>query len=167
MINMKYFLLSLIIFCLFLCSCRTQKLDSNVQVRGGVQSELSIMSEAVKIDTTKTLHSEQLNQRIVIEEETTIIEYDKESGKPIKETTSKRKTTQDSDKVVAEETQSGVIVASHDSLNHFLDVRKMINADSQEESVGGQESFGKYFGITLGCVIGLLLIYLLVKLRVN
>lgn len=164
---MKYFWYSLLIFCLFLCSCRTQKLDSNVQVRGDVQSELSVMSESVKIDTTKTIHSEQLNQRIVIEEETTIIEYDKESGKPIKETTSKRKTTQDSEKVVAEEESKGVTIEQNDSLNHFREAAQKIDADVKEESIGCQESFGKYFGITLGCVIGILVIYLLVKLRVN
>ena len=152
---------------MFLCSCKTQKLDSNVQVRSDIQSELSVMSESVKIDTTKTIQSEQLNQRIVIEEETTIIEYEKESGKPIKETTSKRKTTQDSEKVVAEEESKGVIIEQNDSLNHFREYTQKVDADVKEESIGGQESFGKYFGITLGCVIGLLLIYLLVKLRVN
>ena len=164
---MKYFWYSLIIFCLLLCSCKTQKLDSNVQVRNDVQSELSIMSESVKIDTTKTIHSEQLNQRIVIEEETTIIEYDKESGKPIKETTSKRKTTQDSEKVVAEEESKGVIIEQNDSLNHFRDLTQKVDADVKEESIGGQETFGKYFGITLGCVIGLLVIYLLSRCKVN
>ena len=152
---------------MLLCSCKTQKLDSNVQVRNDVQSELSIMSESVKIDTTKTIHSEQLNQRIVIEEETTIIEYDKESGKPIKETTSKRKTTQDSEKVVAEEESKGVIIEQNDSLNHFRDLTQKVDADVKEESIGGQETFGKYFGITLGCVIGLLVIYLLSRCKVN
>ena len=164
---MKYFWYSLIIFCLLLCSCRTQKLDSNVQVRSDVKSELSYYNESCKIDSSKTAYFANEVQRIVIEEVISVTEYDKESGKPIKETTSKRKTTQDSDKVVAEEVQNGVTEALQDSLNHFRESTQKIDADSKEESIGGQETFGKYFGITLGCVIGILLIYLLVKLRVN
>ena len=164
---MKYFWLSLIIFCLLLCSCRTQKLDSNVQVRSNVKSELSYYNESCKIDSSKTAYFANEVQRIVIEEVISVTEYDKESGKPIKETTSKRKTTQDSDKVVTEEVQNGVTEALQDSLNHFREATQKIDSDVKEESIGGQEQFGKYFGITLGCVIGILLIYLLVKLRVN
>ena len=164
---MKYFWYSLIIFCLLLCSCRTQKLDSNVQVRSDVQSELSYLNESCKIDSSKTAYFANEVQRVVVEEVISVIEYDKESGKPIKETTSKRKTTQDSEKVVTEEESKGVTIEQNDSLNHFLDAKKKVDADVKEESIGGQETFGKYFGITLGCVIGILLIYLLVKYRVN
>lgn len=164
---MKWFWYSLIIFCLLLCSCKTQKLDSNVQVRSDVRSELSYYNESCKIDSSKTAYFANEVQRVVVEEVISVIEYDKESGKPIKETTSKRKTTQDTEKVVAEEESKGVTIEQSDSLNHFRDAKEMVDADVKEESIGGQETFGKYFGITLGCVIGLLVIYLLVKLRVN
>ena len=164
---MKYFWHSLIIFCVLMCSCKTQDLDSNVQVRSDVQSELSYYNESCKIDSSKTAYFANEVQRVVVEEVISVIEYDKESGKPIKETHAKRKTTQDTENVVAEEESKGVIIEQNDSLNHFREYTQKIDADVKEESIGGQESFGKYFGITLGCVIGLLLIYLLVKLRVN
>lgn len=164
---MKWFWYSLIIFCLLLCSCRTQKLDSNVQVRSDVQSELSYYNESCKIDSSKTAYFANEVQCVVVEEVISVIEYDKESGKPIKETTSKRKTTQDSEKVVAEEVQNGVTIEQNDSLNHFREATQKVDADVKKESIGGQESFGKYFGITLGCVVVLLIVYLLVKYRVN
>ena len=164
---MKYFWYSLIVFCILMCSCKTQKLDSNVQVRGGVHSELSYYNESCKIDSSKTAYFANEVQRIVIEEVISVTEYDKESGKPIKETTSKRKTTQDSEKVVAEEESKGVTIEQNDSLNHFRDLTQKIDADVKEESIGGQEQFGKYLGITLGCVIGLLVIYLLVRFKIN
>ena len=164
---MKYFWYSLIIFCVLMCSCRTQKLDSNVQVRSSVKSELSYYNESCKIDSSKTAYFANEVQRLVIEEVVSVTEYDKESGKPIKETTSKRKTTQDSDKVVTEEVQNGVTIEQTDSLNHFREATQMIDSEVKEESIGGQETFGKYFGVTLGCVIGLLLIYLLVRFKIN
>lgn len=164
---MKYFWYSLIISCVLMCSCKTQKLDSNVQVRSDVQSELSYYNESCKIDSSKTAYFANEVQRVVVEEVISVIEYDKESGKPIKETTSKRKTTQDSDKVVAKEESKGVTIEQSDSLNHFRESTQKVDADVKEESIGGQETFGKYFGITLGCVVGLLIVYLLVKYRVN
>ena len=138
-----------------------------MQVRGGVQSELSYYNESCKIDSSKTAYFANEVQRIVIEEVISVTEYDKESGKPIKETTSKRKTTQDTEKVVAKEVQNEVTIEQNDSLNHFREATQKIDADSKEESIGVQEQFGKYFGITLGCVIGLLLIYLLVRFKIN
>ena len=104
---------------------------------------------------------------IVIEEDITITEYDKESGKPIKETHAKRKATQDTDQVATEEEVKGVSEVRTDSLNQFRETTQMMDADIKEESVGGQESFGKWFGIGLSCVVAIFLIYLLRKLRIN
>ena len=164
---MKYFWYSLIIFCLLLCSCRTQKLDSNVQFRSDIQSELSVMSESVKIDTTKTIHSEQISNIKIFKETITHTIYDTDKNVVKETTTTERSFVEDTKTDVAQEVQNGVEIHSQDSLNHFRESTQKVDADVKEESIGGQESFGKYFGITLGCVIGLLLIYLLVKYRVN
>ena len=164
---MKSFWISLIVFCLLLCSCKTQKIDSNVKERSEIQSELSYLNESVKIDTTKTVHSEQLNQRIIIEEETTIIEYDKESGKPIKKTNAKRKTTQDSEKVVAEETKGGMSEGNKEKQDQSSSESKKVDSEVKEESIGGQESFGKWLGIILGLGIIFGIVYLCRKLRIN
>ena len=161
---MKAFWLSLLGFILLMCSCKTQKVDSSVKVREQVHSEVSRINVETKVDTSKVLRVDSLSQRIVIEEELTIIEYDKESGKPIKETNAKRKTTQDTNQVATEEEDKGVSESKNDSIDHSIDADKIVDEDIETESIGGQESFGKYFGITLACVIGILVVYLLKKI---
>jgi hypothetical protein len=96
-----------------------------------------------------------------------ITEYDKESGKPIKETHAEREIAQDSDKVVAEEGNASVTNSHGLEVEQSRESTETMDAKIEEESIGGQESFGKYFGIALGVVIGILLLYLLRKFRVS
>lgn len=163
---MKNFWLSLFIFILLMCSCRSKKFDSNVRMRNEIRSDLSYFNESVKIDTSRTAYLANEAQNIVIEEDITVIEYDKESGKPVKETKTKRKAVQDSDKVVSTEEEKRVYEASNDSLNHIVQVHEMVDEEMKEESKGGQEAFGKWLGIVIGCLICFLVVYLLRKLRV-
>lgn len=142
-------------------------MDSNVRIRSDIRSDLSYLSKTVKIDTSRTAYFANGTQSIVIEENIIATEYDKESGKPIKETKTKRKVIQDSDKVVAKEEQRRVEIQSQDSLNHIADVSKKIESETNEEVIGGQKSFGKWFGIILGLAIVFLIIYICKKLRVN
>jgi tetrahydromethanopterin S-methyltransferase subunit G len=150
-----------------MCSCKTQKLDSNVKERNDIRSDLSYLNESVKISTQNHAYFANDTQRIVIEEDIVVTEYDKETGKPTKETKTKRKTTQDSDKVVAEEENQAVTDCNQLKVDHSADVSKKIDSEVKEESIGGQESFGKWFGIVFGVIVGILLLYLLRKLRVN
>ena len=164
---MKYFLYSLIVFCLLLCSCKTQKLDSNVQVRSDVKSELSYYNETAMADTAKTTYSEQVSNIKILKETITHTIYDTDKNVVKETTTTERTFVEDTQTDIVKEESKGVEIHSQDSLNHFREATKKVESEVKEESVGSQEQFGKYFGITLGCVIGLLLIYLLVKLRVN
>lgn len=164
---MKAFWWSLIGFCVLMCSCKTQKVDSSTKVREQVSSELSVINVETKVDTSKVVRVDSLKQRIVIEEELTIIEYDKESGQKVKETNAKRKTTQDTEKVATEEEIKGVSEENDVLVKGKSDFSKTLDSEVESESIGGQESFGKYFGIGLACVIGLLVVYLLRKFRVN
>ena len=52
-------------------------------------------------------------------------------------------------------------------VDHFADVSKKIDSEIKEESIGGQEAFGKWFGIVIGVIVGILLLYLLRKFRVS
>lgn len=160
------FWLSLLVFCLLMCSCKTQKLDSNVKVRNDIRSDLSYLNESVKISTQNHAYFANDTQRIVIEEDIIATEYDKETGKPTKETKTKRKTTQDSEKVSTEETNQAVTNSNQLEVDQFREFTKKVDSEVTEESIGGQEAFGKWFGIVIGCVIGLLILYLLAK-RVN
>lgn len=164
---MKAFWISLLLFILFMCSCKTQKLDSNIKVRSELKSNLSCLNESVKISTQNHAYFANDTQRIVIQEDITVTEYDKESGKPIKETKTKRKTTQDSDKVVAKEEDQSVTERNDLKAEHFRESTKKVDSEVKKESVGGQEAFGKYLGIVIGLSISLFLLYLLRKFRVN
>ena len=163
------FWISLLAFILLMCSCRTKKVDSNARMMDDIQSELSYLKEYVKIDTFKTAYFAKEIQNVVIEEVITAIEYDKESGKPIKETNTNRKTTQGSDKVVSEERQRGAVVTKNDSLNHIADISKKVESESETVTESnGLKSFGKWFGIVTGLslVIFFIILYLK-KSRVN
>ena len=154
-----------------LCSCKSKKVVTDYHEKTIANSEFSAYHNISTIDTTRLLHIEDLKQIITIEEDVIVTEYDKESGKPIKETKTKRKVVQDTDQVVTEEEQKGVKSHSEDSLNHIANVSKMVDSEVKEESTGGQESFGKWLGIVigLGIVLGavVLILYLSKKLRVS
>lgn len=164
---MKWFWYSLIGFCVLMCSCKTKKVGCEVDFTTKENTETNYTKYQALVDTSNVLKIEIDKSKLKIIETIKITEYDAESGKPIKETETKRETIQDSDKVVAEEEAKGQSVVKNDSLNHIADVSKKIESETKEESIGGQESFGKWFGIVIGCVIGLLIVYLLKKFRVN
>lgn len=164
---MKWFWYSLIGFCLLMCSCKTQKIASDINVvsKENVHTELS--KSEVFVDTSR-LHKIEIDKsKLTITERIKVTEYDAQSGKPIKETETEREITQDSDKVVAEEENQAVTDCNQLEVDHFADVSKKIDSEVKEESIGGQESFGKWFGIIIGVVVGLLLLYLLKKMRVS
>ena len=150
-----------------MCSCKTQKVASDINVvsKENVQTEWNMFE--ILVDTTKTFKVDIDKSKLKITETIKITEYDKESGKPIKETEAKRETTQDSDKVSTEKASQAVTNSNQLDVDHFADVSKKIDSEVNEESIGGQESFGKWFGIVIGVVVGLLLLYLLKKMRVS
>ena len=150
-----------------MCSCRTKKFGSEVDftTKENIHTELSRFESLT--DTSNVLKIEIDKSKLTITERIKVTEYDAESGKPIKETETEREITQDSDKVSVEEENQSVTNRNGLEVDHFADVSKKIDSKVTEESIGGEESFGKWFGIVLGCVIGLLILYLLKKMRVS
>ena len=161
------FWISLLVFCLLMCSCRTKKFGSEVDftTKENIHTELSRFESLT--DTSNVLKIEIDKSKLTITERIKVTEYDAESGKPIKETETEREITQDSDKVSTEEENQSVTNRNGLEVDHFADVSKKIDSEVKEESIGGQESFGKWFGIVIGVVVELLLLYLMRKLRVN
>lgn len=163
---MKWFWYSLIGFCILMCSCRTKKLDSNVRKRNDVRSDLSYLNESVKIDTSRTAYFANGTQNIVIEEDIIATEYDKESGKPVKETKTKRKVVQDSDKVVSTEEVKGTSEVNNDSLKHFRDVTKKMDSESESLTENhGLASVWDKFGEVMGIGTLVVIAYLCWKLK--
>lgn len=161
------FWISLFVFILLMCSCKTKKLDSHVKMKSEVRSELAILNESVKISTKNHAYFANEAQNIVIEEDIIVTEYDKETGKPTKETKTTRKIAKDTEKMVTEEGNQAVTSSNQLEVEQTVEEETEKETEVKEESIGGQESFGKWFGIGLACVIGLFLIYLLKKLRIN
>ena len=161
---MKWFWYSLIVFCLLMCSCKSTKMATDTHEKTIVNSELSAYHNVATIDTTRLLHIEDVKQIITIEEDVIVTEYD-EKGDISKETKTKRKVVQDTNKATTEEERKGIKSHSEDSLNHIADVSKKVDTSVEEESEGGQESFGKWLGIVIGLGIVLGAIILIVYLR--
>ena len=164
---MKWFWYSLLCFCLLMCSCKTQKVASDINVvsKENVQTEWNMFE--ILVDTTKTFKVDIDKSKLKITETITTKKYDKDTGAITEETKTERTIAQDSDKVSAEEANQAVTECNQLEADHFADVSKKIDSEVKEESIGGQESFGKWFGIVIGVIVGLLLLYLMRKLRVN
>lgn len=163
---MKWFWYSLIVLCVLMCSCKTQKVGSevNFSTTENEQTELS-KYQALK-DTSNVLRIKIDKSKLMIIETIKITEYDAESGKPIKETEAKRETIQDSDKASTEEESQVVTECNGLQTEHSRESTKKMESEVKEESIGVQESFGKYFGIVLAVIIGIIVLYLLRKLRI-
>lgn len=150
-----------------MCSCKSKKVVTDYHEKTIVNSELSAYHNVATIDTTRMLYVEDLKQIITIEETITTKKYDKDTGIITEETEKKRTIRQDTDKVVTEEEQKGVKFHSEDSLNHIADISKMVDSSVDEESTGGQESFGKWLGIILGIAIVGYVIYLCIRKKLR
>ena len=164
---MKWFWYSLIGFCVLMCSCKTQKFASDMNFVSKENVHTELFSFEALTDTSNVLKIEIDKSKLKITETITTKKYDKDTGAITEETTTKREITQDSDKVSTEEENQAVTDCNQMEVDHFADVSKKIDSEVKEESIGGQESFGKWFGIVIGVVVGLLLLYLLKKMRVS
>lgn len=162
---MKSFWISLLVFVLLMCSCKTKKVGSEVYFTTKEEVRVKHIKYQSLADTSNVLKIEIDKSKLKIIETIKITEYDAESGKPIKETEAKRETVQDSNEVVAEEETKGVNIHSEDRLNHSADTCKKVESETKEESVGAQESFGKWLGIVLGIGFLILIVYLCWKLK--
>lgn len=154
---------SLLLFCYLMCSCGTKKVGCEVDFTTKEKIRTNYAKYQALVDTSNALKIDIDKSKLKIIETIKITEYDAESGKPIKETEAKRETIQDSDKVASEEEQKRIEASRQDSLNHFRDLTKKIESETKEESKGGQEAFGKWFGIVVGIAFSILLVYLLRK----
>ena len=161
------FWISLIIFCLLMCSCKTQKVASDINVvsKENIQTEWSKFR--ILVDSSTIYKNFQDKSKLTITETIITKKYDKDTGAVTEETTTEREITQDSDKVVAEEENQAVTNSNQLEIEHNADVSKKIDSEVTEESIGGQEAFGKWFGIVIGVVVGLfiLIIYLWRKFK--
>lgn len=149
---------------IFLCSCKTKEVARKIKSDERITSDLAVLNEQTKIDTTKTKKVEQTEEFTRIIEEETITEYDTEK-QTISKVTEKTKVTVSGKKKETDEFQDrGITSVQKDSTDHSLDITKKedVKEETKEESVGSTffKSFGKWIGISL---IAACFIYLLGK----
>lgn len=159
---MKSFWISLFVFILFMCSCKTQKYGSEVDFATKDKSITESVKYEALVDTTSVLKTLIDQSKLRIIETITITEYDTNTGMVEKTTKTEREITQDSDKTITEEEIKGVSEVQTDSTSIKSDVKIDYESEVEKESVGGQQSFGKWLAIAL--VIGILILYLRKKL---
>ena len=157
----------MLLFMLFLCGCKTQKSASliNEVSKENIQTEL--IKFGILVDTTKAFRIDIDKYKLKITETITAKKYDKDTGAITEETKTEREITQDSDKVVTEEENQAVTNSNQLEVEQFREVTQKIDSEVKEESIGGQESSGKWFGMVFGLVFGMILLYLLRKIRVD
>lgn len=162
---MKSFWWSLIAFCVLMCSCKTQKFGREVDfsTKENVQTDVVKYQRVDKVSDVLKVDIDQ--SKLTIKETIITRVYDKDTGNLTEETTTEREIAQDSDKVVTEEANESVTDSHGLEVKQLRESTQKMDAKIEEESIGGQESFGKYFGIALGVVIGILLLYLLCKIE--
>lgn len=150
---------------MLMCSCKTQKSACEIDftTKENVQTELKEYQIVKKVSDVLKVDIDQ--SKLTIKETIITRVYDKDTGNLTEETTTERTIAQDSDKVVAEAKETEVTEENDVLVKHESDFSKTIESKEKIESIGGQESFGKYFGVSLGVVVGILLLYLLRKLR--
>lgn len=167
---MKWFWYSLFVFILFMCSCKSKKVAAQTDFEINGTQETEWVSFSALTDTFCRLRIKVDKSKLRVIETLTIVEYDKESGKPTKETNAKREIAQDTDKVASEEEQKGSEAHQGDSLNHIREVTQKMESETETVTeCNGLSSFGKWLGIVIGLAIVSFIAYSYIKrkLRIN
>lgn len=167
---MRSFWISLLVFVLLMCSCKTKKVARENNFVSKEKTETNYAKYQALVDTSNVLKIGIDKSKLKIIETIKITEYDAESGKPIKETEAKRETIQDSDKVVSEEETEEVIIHSEDTLNHFRDLTQKVESESEVVTENhGLASVWEKFGEVLGVGTLVIIAYLcwVIKSKAN
>lgn len=161
------FFLSLLLFILLLCSCKTKESVSEISSNERFTSEISALNERTKADTTKTKIIEQTEEFTRIIERETTTEYDTEKQTPSK-VTEKEKVIEQGKQTKTDKTENrGITEEKKDSTNHIADMHEMVETKEEvkEESVakGMFDNLGKWLGIGTVVLIGICLVWRKIK----
>lgn len=156
---MRSFLLSLLMFILLLCSCKTKDVSRDIESNERFISDISALNEQAKVDTTKTKKVEQTEEFTRIIERETITEYDTEKQTPSK-VTEKTKVTEQGKQTQTDESENrGITEEKNNSTNHIIDADKKVETKEEvkEESAGSSflPALAKWLGIGIAALIGI------------
>lgn len=156
---------------MLMCSCSAKKVAKTTQMTEVSGSKLTNISWEAKTDTFFSHLVNKSTEYKFIKETIMYRKYDVETGNIAEETVETREFAQDTQTDIEAGSNGKVTETSIDLLENVENVKiqaeSVENCTKNEGIISFWEKFGKWIGISIGCVIGLLVVYLLVKYRVN
>lgn len=156
---MRIFFLFIIIT---LCSCKSKVVSVDTDYRGSVSSDISLVQETIKQDTTKTEKVEQTEEFTRIIESEIVVEYDTEN-QAVSKVTTKEKITESGNKTQRNETENrGLIESESNKIDADIksETKEKTETETKETSVfeGFFDNFGKWVGIGIVlCILAYLI----------
>ena len=121
---MRSFWLSLLLFLLLLCSCKTKDVARDTSNYEQITSDFTSESVVIKQDTTQIKKVEQTEEFTRIIERETITEYDTEKQTPSKVTTKEKIFEQSKESNTQESENRGITEVDNDSIHQSIHSEK-------------------------------------------
>lgn len=149
---MRSFWVSLLFFILLLCSCKTKKVVTDEVVKERVQSEVSVLNEAAKVDTSMTTAISDVEEVKVVEEEVRTVKYD-EAGRVTEETTINRRTGTTSKENYERITSEITSETKRTEQDIDVEAERSRHTDTTEQTEPGPSTFWEWLGIGIGIAV--------------
>lgn len=148
---------------IMLCSCKSKEVSVATAYKEAVSSDISVLSDRLVQDTTKTKKVEQTEEFTRIYESEIIIEYDTQNGVPSK-VTKKEKFAESGNQTQTDESEErGLSESEKSKVNQSEDTKREFNSNEsvKEESSwnGFTKSLGKWLGIGIIVILFGLMIW--------
>lgn len=154
----------LMVLLLCLCSCKTKKVVMDEAVKERVQSEVSVLNEVAKVDTSMATAISEVEEVKVVEEEVRTVKYD-EDGRVTEETTIKRRTGTTS-KGNYERTTSDITSETERTEQDInVEAERSRRTDTTEQTEPGPGTLWKWLGIGIGIAVLIAILRVFNKFR--
>lgn len=157
-----YFMITILILCL--CSCKTKKIVMDEAVKERVQSEVSVLNEVAKVDTSMTTTISEMEEVKVVEEEVRTVKYD-EAGKVTEETTIKRRAGTTSKENYERTTSEITSETERTEQDIDVEAERSRHTDTTEQTEPGPSTFWKWLGIGIGIAVLIAILRVFNKFR--
>lgn len=145
-----YSMITILLICL--CSCKTKKVVTDEAVKERVQSEVSVLNETAKVDTSMTTSISEVEEVKVVEEEVRTVKYD-EDGRVTEETTIKRRTGTTSKENYERITSEITSETERTEQDIDAEAERSRHTDTTELKKPGPSTFWKWLGIGIGIAV--------------
>ena len=154
----------LMVLLLCLCSCKTKEVVTDEAVKERVQSEVSVLNEVAKVDTSMTTAISEVEEVKVMEEEVRTVKYD-EAGRVTEETTIKRRTGTTSKENYERTTSEITSETERTEQDIDAEAERSRHTDTTEQTEPGPSTFWKWLGIGIGIAVIIAILRVFNKFR--